>query len=551
VRVSETRAVTRTAGLVLPCAAGAACFLYRYLTYDGFTNDHFVNLSRAQQILFGEMPVRDFVDPGLALMYYVSAAFQIVFGRTLLSEALLVFGALALAAAVTCWVALRLTGSPAIAAVVTVCQIVVFPRSYGYPKMLLYALALLGVSLYAQAPQGSPAARVRVLLGCLTAVAFLMRHDHGVFIGIACAAAIVLVEFHRGVPAVVRALAAYAAVAIVLVVPYLVLIESSGGLVQYVRDGLAFSRAEAARSSLDRLPGFSAGTSATVAANAQAWLFYLPWAMSAVVLARLAMTRDVRAAAVMVPALLLSMLVAATFLRSPLSERLADVWGPLPIVLAVALAPIDGGRRSRGARRWSAALVLVLTVWSVGVVGRVPAAVATAGLWTGGISERFQRVTRDLSTPAAAARAAELARPLDERTILTYLFACTNPSDRMLAFLFAPEIFYLTERGFAAGHVAFVVGYHGREEEQRLAVERWQSQSVPFSLMLDDKARDAERFFPLVARELHRRYEAVARTGFDMQGSGPLVVMAERGRVATSTYEPLGLPCFAERKAPL
>src|SRR2546425_8523097 len=100
----------------LPCllvsgGLGLVCFLYRYLSYDGFTNDHYVHLSRAQQILLGDVPVRDFVDPGLPLMYYASAAFQLAFGRTALSEAVLVFGALTVAAGITCWMALKLTGS--------------------------------------------------------------------------------------------------------------------------------------------------------------------------------------------------------------------------------------------------------------------------------------------------------------------------------------------------------------------------------------------------------------------------------------------------------
>ena len=51
----------------------ALVFAYRWLTVN-FTNDQFVHLSRARQILLGELPVRDFFDPGLFLQYYASAA---------------------------------------------------------------------------------------------------------------------------------------------------------------------------------------------------------------------------------------------------------------------------------------------------------------------------------------------------------------------------------------------------------------------------------------------------------------------------------------------
>ena len=66
----------------------AATWIFRWLTID-FTNDHFVHLSRARQILLGELPVRDFFDPGLPLHYYASAAALMAFGQNLLGEAIL------------------------------------------------------------------------------------------------------------------------------------------------------------------------------------------------------------------------------------------------------------------------------------------------------------------------------------------------------------------------------------------------------------------------------------------------------------------------------
>jgi hypothetical protein len=117
--------------------------------------------------------------------------------------------------------------------------------------------------------------------------------------------------------------------------------------------------------------------------------------------------------------------------------------------------------------------------------------------------------------------------------------------------MFAPEMYYLTARAFAAGQVSFVVGYHGTADEQRRAIERWHHESVPFALMLDDAQHEAERFFPLVAGELHRRYVALPRTAFGMHGSSPLIVMVERSRQPASTYGPMRLPCFVNRRAPL
>jgi hypothetical protein len=86
---------------------GVACFFYRYLVHRGFPNDHFMHLARAQQMLLGDWPIRDFFDPGLPLSYVISAVPQAVFGHTLLVEAVLVFGCFAVAAALTHWIIAR------------------------------------------------------------------------------------------------------------------------------------------------------------------------------------------------------------------------------------------------------------------------------------------------------------------------------------------------------------------------------------------------------------------------------------------------------------
>ena len=59
---------------------------YRYLSFTDFSNDHFVHLSVAQQIMMGDLPVRDFVERGLPLMPLISAAGQGLFGEGLRSE---------------------------------------------------------------------------------------------------------------------------------------------------------------------------------------------------------------------------------------------------------------------------------------------------------------------------------------------------------------------------------------------------------------------------------------------------------------------------------
>src|SRR5215510_13277545 len=122
-------------------AAALATAAWRVLTFHGFNNDHYIYLAGAQQMVLGEWPVRDFVDPGWPLMYGVSAAARELLGRELWVELLLVSSAFAAGAAFTFVAAARLSGSIALALMVTLLEIGLNPRSFGYPKLLLYALA--------------------------------------------------------------------------------------------------------------------------------------------------------------------------------------------------------------------------------------------------------------------------------------------------------------------------------------------------------------------------------------------------------------------------
>src|ERR1051325_4650984 len=79
--------------------------------FAGLTDDHFYYLVRGWQILFGELPVRDFADNGAPLQYYTAWAVQTVFGRGTLSEAAFSISAIALGAAATFALARHASGS--------------------------------------------------------------------------------------------------------------------------------------------------------------------------------------------------------------------------------------------------------------------------------------------------------------------------------------------------------------------------------------------------------------------------------------------------------
>jgi hypothetical protein len=125
--------ISGTSSLVLPAAliVGAGGF----------------DLAWAQQILFSEVPGRDFVDPGMPLLYMLSALLQGVWPGPFV-EAVLTAGMLSVAATATVVVVTRVASVP-VGIVAGVLQIALVPRLYSYPKVLIPAVAILLFYRYA------------------------------------------------------------------------------------------------------------------------------------------------------------------------------------------------------------------------------------------------------------------------------------------------------------------------------------------------------------------------------------------------------------------
>jgi hypothetical protein len=134
--ISKTIQFTTVALIVFALVASL-----RFLSLTGFPDDHYVHLAGAQQMLHGEWPSRDFVDLGAPLTYAISAAAQGIFGQRQLTEALLMACAFGLGAVLTLRAGMALTGSVILGAAAALLELLVYPRTYSYPKMVLYAAA--------------------------------------------------------------------------------------------------------------------------------------------------------------------------------------------------------------------------------------------------------------------------------------------------------------------------------------------------------------------------------------------------------------------------
>jgi hypothetical protein len=625
----------RTALLVgLSALFGVICFVYRFLTFRGFSNDHYEHLARAQQMLLGDLPVRDFNQPGWPLMDGVSAAAQFFLGRTLFSEVLLVFGCLGLASALTFWITGRLTGSIAIAAVMTLLQILVSPRSYSYPKLLLYPIAFGAINWYVAAP-----GRTRtIVLAAVTSASFLMRHDHGLFVGAGCAIAIVMAHWRPPRPGLVRALGAYSIATIAILSPYLLYVQWAGGLRSYFRDAIAYSTAEArtrrvvvpafaldigravarqervaviyirwaegvddaARLGLERQFQISpvqaegnrtwryrisnvsrpmvqrivrhplvedtegidrgaetvdpdrfadacvlcigAGPGLHAEQNAETWLYYLSWMAVFGGLTLAVLHRHAAAAAPLGALTLMTALAAVSFQRIALDVRVPDMWGLLPMLLGVVLGALWHAHTRRCVARTSVVIVLLATTAAVAVIGNVREEFNVAGLTTGGqtVVDRFREVAHTLLTPPPP-----LPRPEEatEGSLHTYVAVCTAPQDRVLVFATMPQLFYESRRGFAAGYYGFTLDFQNSDIEQRVGIARWRTQSVPLAFVHEHDLPLMTKSFRLLVAEMQRRY-ALAYQFDAVNDRGPLLVFAERSRLRTGTYRPLGAPCY-------
>jgi hypothetical protein len=260
------RAPTPLGAGVIAGTVAVVSFFYRFNAlggaFGGFTNDHFIHLSRARQILAGELPFRDFSDPGAPLTSGISALVQWLGGHNLFGEALLTIGAISLGAGMTVWLAARVTGRTWPALLVGLLQVGIGPRLYNYPKILLTACGIWLAWRYIDVPR----LRRLTALAAAIAVGFLIRHDYAIYLGALGALTVVLAHRDRFALAILRT-TTLALLALVLVMPFFVFLERSGGVVTYVRQSAQFARADTQRTSF-RFPVLDLRLSAPVASLA-------------------------------------------------------------------------------------------------------------------------------------------------------------------------------------------------------------------------------------------------------------------------------------------
>ena len=603
--VTQTpRSARRNAYAALMCAAAACVFVFSWVyrfndpggAFAGLTDDHFFYVVRGWQILFGELPVRDFADHGAPLYYYLAWLVQTLFGRGTLSELMFSTTMLALGAGLIFWSAARASGSIVFGLIGAAFAVLLEPRFYNYPKILVYAVAIPLLWSFAD----RPTAWRRFWLAAATVIAFLLRHDHGVFVSMAMAVLLVLMPLSWRDR--IRHAAVYAALILALLSPYLVFIQIHEGVVSYFRQASAWADRDRARAPMKWPPLFessvkAAGSSVAVAfrrpfdrvkatsipavvtrsftsvgaafsqvvvlvrANSVAWTFYVELLLPPLAAALLLLAPDgfrptwplARAKIGTVAAL--GLVLDAGFLRSPLEARLADPSVPHAILLAwlgtaaaVSIALPRGQRPSVAVRSLLPRLAIVGTV--------VILLFAVGCVLTKDLGRRLEKATLTHGPNEAIERMRVTAAEIREAWKLTtadpgrmsadliglslYLNACTEPTDRVLVESYVPQVVALARRGFAGGQADVRLGLFDTPDAQQLTVSRLQRQSVPVILLDSSGAFHAD--FPVVAAYVDAHYRRAGMHVFDRRF--PFDLYVRRDVRPRGVYKPFGWPCY-------
>ena len=567
------------AALIFSALLFGFAWLLRFNDPDGgfafLTDDHFFYLVRGWQILFGELPVRDFVDHGAPLFYYGGAAVQQLFGRGTLSEIVFCVTVLAVCAVGVFLLAARASGSLVLGAAAGLFQILLGARFYNYPKILVYVLAIPALWTLADRQDGWRLS----LLAVVTAVAFLFRHDHGVFVAAAFAVLLLLLQQVPWRERVRHGLV-YGVLVLALLAPYLLFIETHGGVVTYFQTAAAWAQQDRNRAPVvwpglfDNPDGVSAQATsgnvlrraiATIQDNSVAWLFYAELSLPLIALVLCWMSPYAfrrgwpNASPKIATVAALAVMLNAGFLRSPLTARLADPSVPHAVLLAwLCVAAVRLARRGDDVRpSWRtdawfipgstvtiALAVVLVAVMAAGAADDLPRRLEKAVLdntWDDAL-DRTDDVWESVSKSFPIANDPS-ADPDALQTVSLYLRQCTWPTDRIFVQHYIPQVLALAERGFAGGHADLRPGFFESEQMQRLTVSRLKQQSVPVALVgASDDLGGFRHSFPIVVSYLDQQFENVAEHTFD--GRFSIRLLVNRDARATGRFEPLGWPCF-------
>ena len=509
-------------GLLLLPAFLAVYILFFLGTVDGRLNgdDHAI-LWVAAALQAGDrlyVDVFDSVQPlQVALSYIGQSATGSPLGEIAIALLLRVSGLSAVY-----FITRRLSGNrvAAVGAAATVAILLLADSVYGAEKLAVYPLAILAAWWYID--RGiSP-----LVLSAVIAVAALLRHDHGIYVSIPIAVAV----FYRPKP--VRALITIAAGVIVLMLPWLLWVQSTEGLWLY----LASRASHSMGSGLGQARPFGFLPPYLWSENAPRWLWHVAAlsAMGGLVVG--ARTRHPHASVLATAA------IAAEFGLMRKAGQVADVstlWIPL-FVWLVAVAPPYGKAILGGIGAVSLAAVITMT--------NAPEEITQIVRGGGGLLHRSRSALEFHAVIPPIDAYAPRDDTTDERLVIRYVYECTRESDRVWnTSSWFPLSYYSHRR--PVWHVYWDIGMK-RDDASQTQFLTWLPQhQVPVIVTRGyDDPLEAFKEYDKVRAYVATNYREMTSPRFEefREEGYRIKLLVDQRRVPHGRFEPLDLPCFAE-----
>ena len=485
----------------------------------------FYAMGNAESLLSGDGIYREFFEPGVPAASYTAAAAQILSGHRLIGEFIRQWLFILAAFAVAAHLGLRLSRSAAaVAAMMSIALLILAVTPiYHHDKLFFFPLMVWACWRYIDRPSVQRAA----ITGCVTAVAFLFRHDYGVYLGIGSVGAFVLarvaVPEAREMRATIHDAVAYVGAVLIVLSPWLVAVETREGLVAYAR-----SRADL----FEGTPGIAYASLLhinpirTFKGDAIVW---------------------VQQMALLVPiALCLTGLRHIWRAEHPTNPgwhegcRLLFAGGFLAVIdvallrqpsYVVVIAPVTAALSARLLVSPSPAVRA-----SVGALAALTLIAALSWMKGNPLYDVYKPSQLSWSVQKTFGRL--IAYPPDyEYLPFEYLRECTAPGDHILITgLTPPHVSYYAQRPMAGGHLRWRRGWRSDPAHEAQSLALLQRQSVPIAFSTADPVLDTFTSYPHIRAYLEKYYAPVAGTkGF---------IIVDTRRRPTGTFGPQKFPCF-------
>jgi hypothetical protein len=485
-------------------------------------DDHAV-VWTSTSIRFGELPNRDFHDGGIPLQVLVSYLAQVATGHRPIGEIAVTLAMRVVGLVSTYFLARRITGHRILALLVVLPVALISVRGglYGAEKAMIYPLAALVAYRYLQR-RGPPWE-----LCAVTAIAFLLRHDHGVYIGLPLAFAVVLAR---------RSLALFVLGVIVLLLPWLAWVQVYDGVLTYFRDGIELAMLGGIGVAR---PGFGIPAGSPFEIRNASWIM---WQLAVVtVVAALAVAVWRRDRTFIVLSALGGLATAGLMRGLGLYPEVMALWIPLGVwVVTLARRPV-----ARVAAAGWVVLVAMLVLTISEPRERLWHYVFEEGGATGRAEEAIERHSAvpiiDNYAPADVT---------DERLIVRYFYRCLDPGEHIWdASQWFPLPYYAEHPLFDNPNWRYGIR---RSHDAEMAA-RLRSNPLPPVIVTEHETDpyDAFKNYPVIQALVRDKYEPLTSPAMDEFRAriANITLLRDRGRQATGRYEPLDLPCFARAAA--